>query len=141
MYKLQELKDNKTDPHPEDVNKHFEDIAENFKSKILYDALVEIRKEKMYSGNEPGQLWNMGLGLAILKIHYANGVITKFRPIKIKLEPNSLPPEKREAFNNLWDNKYLMFSYGYEIRNPNIDYHITEEYKQRKKKEKSSKEK
>lgn len=114
---------------PEDVNKEWEDIALNkYKSRLLYDTIVNIRKNKIWTNkNTPTYLINRYTGDILCFVYANNGIVKEidFRKIKVSQSAiNKMRSEEKEVYKNIWKDENLKLNESNMIRNKNVDFYV-----------------
>lgn len=129
-YRMKELaKAGKLKELPKDINKEWEDIALNkYKSRMLYDCLIRIRKEMIWTNkNTPTFLINRYTGDILCFVYANNGIVKEidFRKVKMSKEAiEIMTDEEKEMYVNIWNDKYLKLNESNLKRNKNVDFFV-----------------
>lgn len=119
---------------PDDVNSEWETLALNkYKSKLLYDAIVRIRKERLWTDKDMGTfILNRFTGDILCQIYANRGIIKEinFRGVKMTKEGvKLLSDEEKKVYSDIWNDKYLKLSESNMKRNENIDFFVPKKEK------------
>ena len=125
----QKAKEDNSAALPEDINLIYENLAKNkYKSQLLYDCLVDIRKKKKWTNKNVGTIITNRQTGDMLCVIYANGGVIKdidFRKVVLhKSAMETMNSAEKIAYSTMWNDKYLKLNESNLLRNPSVSFKI-----------------